>query len=40
MDEATEEMMNKDRCGMKDKHDFDEPDDRRKRFAIFGECSL
>jgi len=40
MDEATHQMMNKPRCGVKDKHDFDRVDGRRKRFAILGECSL
>jgi matrix metalloproteinase-14 (membrane-inserted) len=36
MDEATHQIMNKSRCGVKDKHDFDRVDGRRKRFTIFG----
>lgn len=33
MDEATHEVMTKPRCGLKDKHDYDE----EKSFATFGE---
>jgi hypothetical protein len=40
MDEATHDVMTKPRCGLKDKHDFDEEKMRRKRFAPFGECFL
>ncbi|KDR14088.1 matrix metalloproteinase-14-like [Zootermopsis nevadensis] len=36
MDEETHEMMTKPRCGLKDRHDFDEEHSRRKRFSIFG----
>lgn len=37
MDEATHDVMTKPRCGLKDKHDFDEDKVRRKkRFATFG----
>jgi hypothetical protein len=37
MDEATHEMMTKPRCGLKDKHDPEGVDSRRKRFAKLGE---
>jgi hypothetical protein len=37
MDEATQEMMTKPRCGLKDKHDFDGAYSRRERFAKLGE---
>ncbi|KDR14087.1 50 kDa hatching enzyme-like isoform X2 [Zootermopsis nevadensis] len=33
MDEATHEMMTKPRCGMKDRHDFDEEYSRSKRYT-------
>jgi hypothetical protein len=40
VDEATHDVMTKPRCGLKDKHDFDEMKIRRKRFSTFGECFL
>jgi len=40
VDEATHQMMNMSRCGVKDKHGFDRVDSRKKRFAVLGECSL